>query len=180
MSSRSSQPRNLVESSASRSRSVRTTAQELPIQVPQSIGAKLEIGFGLMACVCFIVLECLILFKFGCDVSEAGKYSIVSFALLGIVFSVYIVFHNGFKLKLIIGRGVVGYILFFILSSIILLNLVGAFLATSCVCKCPPSANAFIMKSEPDITIFFLEIFGSLFLGCILLISAIKRRKELP
>ena len=98
------------------------------------------------------------------------------FSILGLIVSVFSVFHSCFDKRLTIGRGILGCILFFIINIVAFVNFVGSIMAVNCACVCKPTMNAFTAKTNEDLVIFVLELTASACLAVVLVVSSVVHR----
>lgn len=144
------------------------------VRINRRLDSKLEILFASLGALTFVSLE-FYLFISNCTTNETYDFLIKGFSLMGIVVSVFVILNNSFDERAIIGRGAVGFFIFFIISGIIIANALGAYWAMDCMCKCPATSNAFISETSHDLVIFLLEILGLTSLIAILMVAATLR-----
>lgn len=140
-------------------------------------GAKMEILFSLLGVIIFSALWAYLLSYSKCHNDPYWEYIVKVFAILGIVGSLFVLFHSCFERRVVIGRGIFGCIIFFILTLVIFFNLVSAYMGMSCFCRCTTGSNAFTTRQTEDITIFALALSGAFCLILVLLISSVAHEE---
>lgn len=133
----------------------------------------MEFSFSLLAGLTYI--GCWIyLLNADCYQHWINVIFVKCFTVLGAIMSLFTLFHSCFDRRMTIGRGIIGCILFFLISVVVFINLMGAFFAANCnLCRCKPTFNAFNAPGRSDLVIFCLEILASIFLLVVLMISAV-------
>ena len=134
--------------------------------------------FSALGTIDFTILWIYMLAVARCYKDDYWIFFTKAFAIFGVVSCLFVLFHSCFERRVTIGRGIFGCIIFFVITVVAFLNLLNAFMAMNCICKCSSGANAFSAHSSEDVTIFFMCLAGAFMLVGVLLISSVAHEGQ--
>lgn len=94
--------------------------------------------------------------------------------MIGAITGLFIAIYNCFERTTTPGRGLTGCLYFLFVGVVGALNLIGAYLASLCPCRCSSSSNPF-KSPGADLVIIVLEVCGSVCLLSTLLVVMMTR-----
>lgn len=135
-----------------------------------------ELAFGLAALVTFTGLSIYIL-QAGCYNHQLSDilFWVQMFALVGAVTAAFVSLYCFFEKHLAPRQGLTSCLFFTTLVAVACLNCVGAYLTIGCICRCAISPFHWNEITYADLTIFILEILGSIFLLLVILTASITQ-----
>lgn len=135
-------------------------------------GAIIQICFSVAAITIFFSLWIYLLSYANCYRDAFWEFNMKVISVAGAICGLFVLFHSCFEHK-VSSRGVFGCVIFFTIAIVTFANILVAFLAMNCVCRCYPGSNAWAERQPEDLVIFGLSLAGSLCLIIIILVASV-------